>query len=617
MSKVIFIYNNTKTEIQCNQYESMKTICKKFIKQSKLNINQLSFTYNGIIINEALLFKKQISEKDKPKNSMEILVKNNGSFGSKDLKTTQNTQNNKNTQNINTPRIAYNRSEKNNNKNEISKNRNKIENCTTPQRPYSSMTTPNISRKTYNNRIENKNQEIKQNINNKINIYQTTTNKNEEKNTNYNNSNKNNINTNNTNFVGALKNKNYIIATFKIKKEDINKNIRIINSFEEFKEDVSDIKKENRIMLNNEKNIEEFCEIEIDNKVIPFSYFHKFDKEGEHKIKYSFKTNLKNNFCFFTNCKQLTSVDLSNFSTDKLNNINSMLTNYESLNGEEINEIKIQYKTKGDKKLKIFGYDFVKNNKNICKIIYENKEYDLCDYFNLKYNINGIIKINLVGIKNITNMGDMFYNCSSLISLSDISKLNTNNVKNMKYLFGGCSSLLSLPDISKWNTNNVIDMSDMFCDCSSLLSLPDISNWNTNNVKDMSGMFLGCSSLLSLPDISKWDMNNVTKMGGMFDGCSSLSSLPDISKWNTNNVTNMNGIFWGCSSLTSLPDISKWNTINVTDMSTMFCRCSSLISLPDISKWNTNNVKGMSYMFDECLSLVNLIKPDGNKILFS
>ena len=587
MSKVIFIYNNTKTEIQCNQYESMKTICKKFIKQSKLNINQLSFTYNGIIINEALLFKKQISEKDKPKNSMEILVKNNGSFGSKDLKTTQNTQNNKNTQNINTPRIAYNRSEKNNNKNEISKNRNKIENCTTPQRPYSSMTTPNISRKTYNNRIENKNQEIKQNINNKINIYQKTTNKNEEKNTNYNNSNKNNINTNST---GVLKNKNYIIATFKIKKEDINKNIRIINSFEEFKEDVSDIKKENRIMLNNEKNIGQFCEIEIDNKVIPFSYFHKFDKEGEHKIKYSFKTNMKNTSRFFTNCNKLTSIDLSNFKIDITNNMNSILTNCQSLNGEEINEIKIQYKIEGEKKIKIFGYEFVKNNKNICKILYENKEYDLCEYFRVKNHINNILEINLVGIKNITNMGDMFEFCSSLISLSDISKWNTNNVNNMSGLFVGCSSLKYLPDIS---------------------------NWNTNNVKNMSGMFIGCSSLLSLPDISNWNTNNVNKMNGMFEFCSSLSSLPDISKWNTNNVTNMNGMFWGCSSLTSLPDISKWNTINVTNMSYMFSSCSSLTSLPDISNWNTINVTNMSYMFDECLSLENLIKTDGKKILFS
>ena len=52
-------------------------------------------------------------------------------------------------------------------------------------------------------------------------------------------------------------------------------------------------------------------------------------------------------------------------------------------------------------------------------------------------------------------------------------------------MFYECSSLKSLPDISKWNTNNVTDMSNMFCGCNSLQSLPDISKWNTNNVTNM------------------------------------------------------------------------------------------------------------------------------------
>ena len=41
-------------------------------------------------------------------------------------------------------------------------------------------------------------------------------------------------------------------------------------------------------------------------------------------------------------------------------------------------------------------------------------------------------------------------------------------------MFYGCSSLISLPDISKLDTKNVIDMRDMFNECSSIISLPDI-----------------------------------------------------------------------------------------------------------------------------------------------
>ena len=66
-------------------------------------------------------------------------------------------------------------------------------------------------------------------------------------------------------------------------------------------------------------------------------------------------------------------------------------------------------------------------------------------------------------------------------------------------MFDNCSSLLSLPDISKWNTINVNDMSSIFYNCSLLISLPDISKWNSDNLTDMSAMFSYCSSLLSLP----------------------------------------------------------------------------------------------------------------------
>ena len=35
----------------------------------------------------------------------------------------------------------------------------------------------------------------------------------------------------------------------------------------------------------------------------------------------------------------------------------------------------------------------------------------------------------------------------------------------MSYLFYGCSSLKKLPDISLWHTNSVIDMSHLFDEC--------------------------------------------------------------------------------------------------------------------------------------------------------
>ena len=49
-------------------------------------------------------------------------------------------------------------------------------------------------------------------------------------------------------------------------------------------------------------------------------------------------------------------------------------------------------------------------------------------------------------------------------------------VSSMDGMFTNCSSLISLPDISKWNTKNVIDLDDIFDGCLSLYSFPDIDN---------------------------------------------------------------------------------------------------------------------------------------------
>jgi len=135
-------------------------------------------------------------------------------------------------------------------------------------------------------------------------------------------------------------------------------------------------------------------------------------------------------------------------------------------NNENNNEINIIYNNiRNENSIHIFGKKFVENNKDKCKIEFENKEYELKEYFNIKdYTNNKLNKIEmkLKYIKNITNMSYMFCDCTSLISLPDISKWNTNNITGVNSMFNYCTSLLSLPDISKWNTNNVTDMSYMF-----------------------------------------------------------------------------------------------------------------------------------------------------------
>ena len=184
-----------------------------------------------------------------------------------------------------------------------------------------------------------------------------------------------------------------------------------------------------------------------------------------------------------------------------------------------------------------------------------------------------------------------------LYPIYEESEINDNN-----YSSSANNSLISFwIDKLKMYNNIVSDMSFMFYKCSSLKYLPNISHWNTDNLTNISFLFYGCSSLLTIPDICKWNTYNITNISCLFYGCISLISLPDLSKWNTSKIIYMYHIFDGCSLLSLLPNISKWNTLNAKYMNSIFSGCSSLKTIPDISKWNTNNTKDMNGMFKGCL----------------
>ena len=83
------------------------------------------------------------------------------------------------------------------------------------------------------------------------------------------------------------------------------------------------------------------------------------------------------------------------------------------------NSINLIYKVnKNEEEIRIFGKTFINNNINNCKIICEDKQYELKEYFDTDKNIKKeILKIILTGISKIKNINNMFNKCSSLISL--------------------------------------------------------------------------------------------------------------------------------------------------------------------------------------------------------
>ena len=270
-----------------------------------------------------------------------------------------------------------------------------------------------------------------------------------------------------------------------------------------------------------------------------------------------------------------------------------METNNSQKENQKINNIieedvyfEIVYKHNKDK-IRIFDNDFINKNKDKCKIIYKNKEYELKEYFEdidnnykNKEEISFILRIN----KNITDISYMFYNCVELLLIRDITNVN----------YSYKDSLIINDMQNEINYSNENEEND------------EIFNQNKQNnlCKDLEPDQIS-SSLSNITNKNKDEsISNNFLPNNIYDE----DNLINASEYyNFYNVTNMSYMFWGCKSLISLPDISKWNTSNVTNMREMFYKCKSLISLPDIAKCHESDNIDTYYMINECFNLLNKI----------
>ena len=307
------------------------------------------------------------------------------------------------------------------------------------------------------------------------------------------------------------------------------------------------------------------------------------------------------------------------FDKKENNLINEIKLEENNLNDDNKNYLIIEYYISKYNIIKIFSEQFVKNNKDKCKIIHEEQTYDLSSTFKLTKKekfLKIILEENEIG--KISDMSYMFYGCDSLKSINVIN-WNTKYVTNMSNIFSECKLLNSIEGISNWKTDEVINMSNMFYGCISLNPFPDISKWNTKKVKDISKMFSGCKSL---PDLSEWNLSYVENMSNLFSRNSHLIKIPFLSKWgndsnNLSNVTNMSYLFNECTQLQKISGLEKWGTSKVKNMSNLFSGCVNLISKPDISNWDTSSVYDMSNLFNNCINvkfLPNISKWDISQV---
>ena len=318
--------------------------------------------------------------------------------------------------------------------------------------------------------------------------------------------------------------------------------------------------------------------------------------------------------------------------------------------------------------LKILGKEFIKKNINKCKLIYRNKKYKLKENFediDINYNHKDLIKLKFIMLNNIIDTSYMFFNCNSLISLSDSHNHRTDknkNIINMKYMLCGCKSLQNLPNfyllnliqnniifeltykVDEKNKNKLKILGDSFIKYNKdkviiiynnyELELKEYYNDINNNqgdkikillcldknINSLFDLFDDCVSLISIEyfktNIESNDIENESNsisLDFINDSYNEYFSLCESDKFS--NISNINNnLFYFSSSISNMssntlkcisqPDISIFS--KVKRMGSMFNGCKSLISLPDMSNWNTSNVWDMRYMFYECKSLISL-----------
>lgn len=191
-------------------------------------------------------------------------------------------------------------------------------------------------------------------------------------------------------------------------------------------------------------------------------------------------------------------------------------------------------------------------------------------------------KVTILNLGSITNLSNLFANCSKLQS---VPLFTTTSVTNMSQMFFGC---YAIDDIPLFDTASVTDMSGMFNGC---LSLRKVPKFNTSAVTTVANMFEACRALQYVP---LFDTSNVTVTSYWFADCTALKTIPLLD---TSSATTMNHMFYRCSALQRVP---LFDTSAATTIQGMFFNCYSLTEVP---AFDTSNVTNMASVFSSCYSL--------------
>ena len=345
----------------------------------------------------------------------------------------------------------------------------------------------------------------------------------------------------------------------------------------------------------------------------------------------------------FSNCSQITEIDVTKFNTENVTSMSSMFNGCKNL--KEIDVTNFDGKNLTNMTAMFLGCESLTTLNLGWKL--SNNKCTKQNVGGMIYECENIETLFLCSFREITDMGRFM----PLIGAKNVKyiyvdAMETSRVTNMSYMFADCTGLkrvyFSSMDYSEepagavysWDTSNVTNMSAMFSGCKSLEGV-NLQTFRVPKVTNMSAMFFNCESLTEL-NLSDLDENIATDIGGLISGCKNLETLTlcsfrqltslsalmptiggdltvkhlNLRYMDTSNVTNMNSMFYCCNKLEDIEFGNNFNTSNVKLMNDMFDGCSQITTL-DLRSFNTKKTTEMQVMFKNCSNLT-LIKVGPN-----
>ncbi len=301
----------------------------------------------------------------------------------------------------------------------------------------------------------------------------------------------------------------------------------------------------------------------------------------------------------FADCKNLISLDLSNFNFKNLKNLGYMFNGC-------INLVSLKL-PQGEKATRIqyCKYMFSRCSKLTSIDLSYFSFVNVADLGSFFYDCSSLKTLILPQDEVATNIQDfssMFQGCENLTSIN-LSNIDFKNAKKLSYMFYGCTKLerITLPTSSI--ANKVEEYQGMFLFCENLISV-DLSNFSFINARDLSAMFLYCTNLETVILPKNEIAQNVEDISYMFGICFKLKSV-DFSGISFANVKDISYFLSNCINLENLIMPSDEEINNIENVIYAFANCHKLVSL-DLSKFNFEKVTNFSYLFFSCINLEDL-----------